>query len=232
MGSLSKGLPLVTADQFALLRASLDPGQPVALRTAAAAIVEKARLDRDQLQALVDVVRQAGPIELPRLLPAFDGSGDEALGLAMLAALEQAPGRSNVRPDVLRPRLAKYSPAVQARGEALLASLQADSVKQAQRLDQLIAGMVGGGDIRRGQSLFNSPKAACATCHAIGYRGGKLGPDLTSIGQIRSERDLLEAIVFPNASFVRGYEPLVVTTTAGATHSGVLEGRAARTSWC
>ena len=44
---------------------------------------------------------------------------------------EQSPGRSNVRPDVLRPRLAKYPPAVQARGEALLASLQADSVKQA-----------------------------------------------------------------------------------------------------
>ena len=83
--------------------------------------------------------------------------------------------------------------------------------------------MVAGGDIRRGQSLFNSPKAACATCHAIGYRGGKLGPDLTSIGQIRSERDLLEAIVFPNASFVRGYEPLQVTTTAGAVHSGVLK---------
>ena len=83
--------------------------------------------------------------------------------------------------------------------------------------------MVGGGDVRRGQSLFNSPKGACATCHAIGYRGGKLGPDLTSIGQIRSERDLLEAIVFPNASFVRGYEPLVVTTTTGATHSGVLK---------
>ena len=128
-----------------------------------------------------------------------------------------------MRPDLLRPRLAKYPPAVQAKGEALLASLQADSVKQAARLDQLVAGMVGGGDVRRGQSLFNSPKAACATCHAIGYRGGKLGPDLTSIGQIRSERDLLEAIVFPNASFVRGYEPLVVTTTAGATHSGVLK---------
>jgi putative heme-binding domain-containing protein len=223
LGSLNKGLSSVDADTFALLRESLDPGQPVALRTAAAAIVEKARLARDQLQALVDVVRQAGPLELPRLLPAFDQSGDEVLGLAMLAALEQAPGRSNVRPDVLRPRLAKYSPAVQARGEALLASLQADSVKQAQRLDQLIAGMVGGGDIRRGQMLFNSSKAACASCHAIGYRGGTLGPDLTSIGQIRSERDLLEAIVFPNASFVRGYEPLVVTTTSGATHSGVLK---------
>jgi putative heme-binding domain-containing protein len=171
---------------------------------------------------LVELLRHSGPLELPRLLPAFDQSGDEALGLAMLAALEQAPGRSNVRPDVLRPRLAKYPPPVRERGEALLASLQADSVQQARRLDQLLAGMIGGGDIRRGQTLFNNPKAACASCHAIGYRGGKLGPDLTSIGQIRSERDLLEAIVFPNASFVRGYEPLVVTTTAGAMHSGVL----------
>jgi len=223
LGSLNKGLPSVDADLFALLRSSLEPGQPVALRTSAAAIVEKAHLDRNQLQALVELVRQAGPLELPRLLPAFDQSGDEGLGLAMLAALEQAPGRSNVRPNVLRPRLAKYPPSVQAKGEDLLASLQADSVKQAQRLDQLMGGMIGGGDIRRGQTLFNSPKAACASCHAIGYRGGKLGPDLTSIGQIRSERDLLEAIVFPNASFVRGYEPLVVTTTSGATHSGVLK---------
>ncbi len=223
LASLGKGLPAVDADLFALLRASLDPVQPVAIRTSAASIVEKARLAPGQLQAVADVVRHAGPIELPRLLPAFDQGGDEALGFAMLAALEQAPGRSNVRPDVLRPRLAKYSPAVQVRGEALLAALQADSVKQAQRLDQLIAGMVGSGDVRRGQLLFNSPKAACATCHAIGYRGGKLGPDLTSIGQIRSERDLLEAIVFPNASFVRGYEPLVVTTTAGVVHSGVLK---------
>ncbi len=223
LGSLSKGLSSVDADLFALLRANLDPAQPVPLRMAAASIVEKATLDREQLQALVELVRQGGPLELPRLLPAFDQSGDETLGLAMLAALEQAPGRSNVRPDVLRPRLAKYPPAVQAQGEALLATLQADSVEQAQRLDRLIAGMVGGGDIRRGQSLFNSPKAACASCHALGYRGGKLGPDLTSIGQIRSERDLLEAIVFPSASFVRGYEPLVVTTTAGAVHSGVLK---------
>jgi putative heme-binding domain-containing protein len=32
----------------------------------------------------------------------------------------------------------------------------------------------------------------------------------------------LEAIVFPNASFVRGYEPLMVTTRAGKVYNGVL----------
>ncbi len=79
-----------------------------------------------------------------------------------------------------------------------------------------------GGDIRRGQTLFNSARAACSACHAIGYLGGKVGPDLTKIGQIRNERDLLEAIVYPSASFVRSYEPVIVATKDGEEYSGVL----------
>jgi putative heme-binding domain-containing protein len=51
-----------------------------------------------------------------------------------------------------------------------------------------------------------------------------LGPDLTRIGQIRSERDLLEAIAFPSASFARGYEPVSVRTTSGEVHAGMLRG--------
>ena len=61
-----------------------------------------------------------------------------------------------------------------------------------------------------------------ASRHAIGYLGGKVGPDLTTIGQICTERDLLEAIVYPSASFVRSYEPMVVVTRSGEDYSGVL----------
>jgi putative heme-binding domain-containing protein len=78
------------------------------------------------------------------------------------------------------------------------------------------------GDVRRGQALFNGQKAACSTCHAIGYLGGNLGPDLTRIGQVRTERDLLESIVFPSASFVRSFEPMVVVTKSGDEHSGIV----------
>jgi putative membrane-bound dehydrogenase-like protein len=209
--------------QFALVRSALGHSQPASLRLAAAGIVERARLAPTQLRALLEVVRESGPLELSRLLPAFDASTDEALGLALVDALERAPGRASLSADILRPRLSRYPATVQARGDALLASLTSDAAAQARRLDELLGGLVGGGDIRRGQSLFNGPRAACASCHVMGYRGGTIGPDLTAIGQIRSERDLLEAIVFPNASFVRGYEPVVVTTVAGTEHAGVLK---------
>jgi putative heme-binding domain-containing protein len=79
------------------------------------------------------------------------------------------------------------------------------------------------GDIRRGQRVFQGTKAACASCHAMGYLGGRVGPDLTSIGKIRSERDLLESILFPSASFVRSYEPTSIVTIDGVVHNGVVQ---------
>jgi putative heme-binding domain-containing protein len=84
-----------------------------------------------------------------------------------------------------------------------------------------------GGDIRRGQAVFNSTKASCSACHAIGYLGGNVGPDLTHIGKIRTERDLLESIVFPSASFVRSYEPVVVTTKDGKFVNGLIRSESA-----
>ncbi len=221
LAAVAGGLPSVSSDLFELLRGYLAPAVPATTRLAAAGVLEKAVLDRNQLLMLAEHLKSSGPLELPRLLPPFDRSGDDAVGLALVSALSEAVARSSVRPDVLRPRLAKYSAAVQQRGEALLASLSEDTAAQLRKLEELLAA-VRDGDPMRGQFLFNSPKAACGTCHTIGYQGGTIGPDLTSIGQIRTERDLLEAIVFPNASFARGYEPVVVTTKSGQVIGGML----------
>jgi putative membrane-bound dehydrogenase-like protein len=221
LAAIVGGLPNVASDLFELLCGFLAPTAPATTRLAAAGVLERATLDREQLLILAGHLKSSGPLELPRLLPPFDRGGDDAVGVALVSALSEAVARSSVRPDVLRPRLAKYSPAVQQRGEALLASLSEDTAAQLRKLEELLAA-VRDGDPRRGQFLFNSPKAACGTCHTIGYQGGTIGPDLTSIGQIRTERDLLEAIVFPNASFARGYEPVVVTTKSGQVIGGLL----------
>jgi putative membrane-bound dehydrogenase-like protein len=209
-------------DLFAVLRLSQEATQPALVRSQGAGIIERAALTREQLTEVTKWVVTAGPLELPRLLRAFDADGDEALGMTLLAALERASSRSSLRPDVLKPRLAKYPAAVQARADALLATVNLDGAAQARRLDELAAA-ISGGDVRRGQLVFNSEKTGCLTCHAIGYAGGKVGPDLTRIGQVRTDRDLLEAVLYPSASFVRSYEPVMVVVKTGAVHTGVLK---------
>ena len=145
------------------------------------------------------------------------------MGPALLTELASASkSLAALRAETLKPHLTNYPASVQQKAEALLASLNTDAAQQKQHLDDMLSS-VKGGDIRRGQAIFNSPKAACSACHAIGYLGGNVGPDLTKIGTIRNERDLLEAIVYPSASFVRSYEPMIVATRGGEEYSGVLK---------
>ena len=129
--------------------------------------------------------------------------------------------QATVRPERLRQLTDKASPAVQAAAKPVLAKLEAGLADQRAKLETLLAELPKG-DVRRGQQVFNGPKAVCLTCHQMGYVGGKAGPDLTRIGGIRAERDLLEAIVYPSASFVRSYEPVTAVTLDGRTINGVL----------
>ena len=142
--------------------------------------------------------------------------------LKVLDALPAAAAFAGLHPDAVRRLAAERSSAVQERADVLIATLNLDLAQQREHIVALMAKM-NDGDVRRGQALFNSPNTACSACHAIGYLGGRVGPDLTRIGQVRGPRDLLEAIVYPNASFVRSYEPFIVVTDDGEEYSGVLK---------
>jgi putative membrane-bound dehydrogenase-like protein len=221
LAALPTGMTEVPGSLFAFLRSHLDRDEPVVTRSLAGEVLSHAKLTNDQLLGLTEALKTTGPMEVDRLLEAFVQSNDDHVGHSLIAALQTPTVRSSLRADTLKPRLAKYSPSVRQQAEALYASLNLDAEKQKTRLDELLTHLQGG-EVRRGQAVFNSAKTACSSCHAIGYLGGNVGPDLTHIGRIRSERDLLEAIVFPSASFVRSYEPVLVTTKAGKTFNGVL----------
>ncbi|HWG46730.1 MAG TPA: PVC-type heme-binding CxxCH protein [Gemmataceae bacterium] len=221
LAAVPGGLAKLEPALFAFLRSHLDSEQPVIVRTSAAEVLAKAKLDAGQLVTLTESLKTAGPLEVNRLLDAFAQSTDEKVGQTLVAVLKASPARSSLRVETLKPRLAKYSPAVQRQAEELYAVLNVDAAKQRTRLEQLLSSLKDG-DVRRGQVVFNGTKAACASCHAIGYLGGNVGPDLTHIGKIRNERDLLESIVFPSASFVRSYEPVQVTTKSGKVHNGLI----------
>ncbi len=226
LAALPRGLANPGQDLFTFLLGQLDRERPVAIRTTAADVLARATLSTAQLSRLADALRTAGPLEVDRLLVAFEQSTDEAIGLKLIAALTQSAAVSSLRIDALKLHLAKYGPPVQKQAEALYALLNVDAAKQKARLEQLMTAL-SAGDIRRGQLVFHSDKAACYSCHAIGYRGGSVGPDLTRIGSIRAERDLLEAIVFPSASFVRSFEPIAVATSDGKIYNGLIRGETA-----
>lgn len=203
------------------LRSQLDARQPAAQRSAAATTLARAPLDPAQQLALAGAMKDVGALEAPKLLPAFERKPTAALGLALVASLKDSRGLAGLRVAQLKPLFAKYPAEVQAAAAPLVASLNADLAQQNARIDALLPTLAGG-DINRGHLVFNSEKTACTLCHKIGYRGGQLGPDLTSIGRIRSERDLLEAIAYPSATFVRGYEPFTVTTKSGESFTGLV----------
>jgi putative membrane-bound dehydrogenase-like protein len=221
LAAIPEGLDKIEPPMFTLLRDHLDPKQPVATRSLAAEVLARSKLSAKQLIALTESFKVVGPMEVDRLLEPFARSTDEKVGLRLVAALKDEQVRSSLRLSLLKPRLAKYPPAVQKQAEELYALLNEDAAQQQTKLEKLLASLKDG-DIRRGQAVFNSQKAACSACHAIGYLGGNVGPDLTKIGGIRSERDLLESIVFPSASIVRSYEPVLVATKDGKFHNGLI----------
>lgn len=214
------GFQITDAD-FRQILPKLHRDQLPAVRSAAVEVMARRPLSGQQLVLLADALKSVGPLDLPKLLGVFTKSTDEKVGLALVAALRDAAVRPAVRTEMVKPILEKYPKTVQVEAEKLYAELAEARKDERARLEKLLAELKPG-DVRRGQAVFNNAKTQCIACHKVGYVGGTNGPDLTKIGSIRTERDLLEAIVFPSASFVRSYEPVRVVTTDERTFNGIL----------
>ncbi len=221
LGAAAPRIARLEAGLFALLVACLAGEKPVLLRLAAAQALGSAGMDEAQRVALAGPLSRAGALELPKLLGAFERSRDPATGKRLVAALEKCAAVESLSPEALRRAIAGYPEEVARQAEKLFKRLEADTERMKARLAELEPALPGG-DAARGREVFLGKKAACTACHAAAGQGGRVGPDLTKIGSIRSGRDLLEAIVFPSASFVRGYEPMRVRTKDGAVYDGLI----------
>jgi len=127
--------------------------------------------------------------------------------LRVMEATAQRDSTPNSRPEIQLAEAADRDPETVAR--------------QFARLNELMP-FLKKGDAKRGEKLFaDASKSLCITCHVKGDQGEDFGPDLTKIGAIRTDRDLLEAILFPSVSISRYYELVHVRTNQGEA-SGLL----------
>jgi len=217
------GTHLKNIDQgtFDFLMSRMNEEYPPLDRLAAARALAGLPHSGEQLIQLSKQLDAPGPLALPVLLRAYAKSVDETVGQALITGLNASSAATNLSADELASLLQKYPESVQQAAAPLLKKLGVDLAQQKAHLESLKP-LLTEGRLEEGRKIFFGKKAACSGCHTVENDGGKVGPDLTKIGAIRTGTDLLEAIALPSASFARGYRSYLVVTDAGRIYTGVI----------
>lgn len=106
-----------------------------------------------------------------------------------------------------------------AKGAGLAADAQAFT---AGLIKELAAKAAASGDPGRGEWIYRRDSIGCVGCHAIGGAGGKVGPDMTSIGASAPVDYLVESILTPNVKIKEGYHSVELTLKDGTEYVGTL----------
>ena len=77
------------------------------------------------------------------------------------------------------------------------------------------------GDAKRGETIYRRSDLLCQKCHAIGGAGGRVGPDLVSLGGSAQTDYIVNSLLQPNKNVKENYHTVVVATTSGKVYSGV-----------
>ena len=106
------------------------------------------------------------------------------------------------------------------------AALAANEAKK-ERLAPLALAAAKQGDPVAGRAVYESGRGACIACHRIGDKGNEIGPNLSKIGGIRAERELVESILFPSNNIARDYDLNSFQLTDGSSVLGLIKARSA-----
>nr|MBI1231359.1 c-type cytochrome [Cytophagales bacterium] len=201
--------------QLAFLVDRLSGKHEAAVRQQAAYVLDNGKISDEQLLFIADrYLEEADDFILPRMLPLFAGERPERAGRAIAQKLLTSQTLDSYNKAGLERIFSGYGSALDADFHRIMRRFNEVNASRLEKIESLEA-LVGEGNLDRGRSLYFG-KAACASCHTVGREGGTMGPDLTSIQRDRSTHDILEAIVYPSASFVREYETYLIKTQAGA----------------
>ena len=165
----------------------------------------------DQLSALSNIFlqRKGGAGVLVNALKGKKIAKDAAIQLGRLI---QSTGRSN-------PNLANAI--------AVAGGLSSSGAPQPVKLSpKEMASMINDvktkGDAHRGEAIFRREDLSCLKCHAIGGAGGKVGPDIISLGGSAQPDYIVDSLLDPNKAVKENYNAVTVITDQGKVFSGIL----------
>jgi putative heme-binding domain-containing protein len=120
---------------------------------------------------------------------------------------------ANLQPGLVRDLFEGYLPAASKESRKLGSSPRPRTI------------LALSGDASRGEKVFWSQAANCGSCHKISDRGTPVGPDLSTIGKLRSREDLLESILEPSRRIEPKYAAYVAHCSDGRAITGIVAQR-------
>ena len=219
----------LTGETFDMVRNVLaDAASSSAAKIQAAGMLATAPIATEQMPQLAPLLATVGPVELKTLLPLLKRHKDVAIVKMLAREIAKNPAIASQQESSYRTALADLPPEI---FETIILPAYNNAVAATEakkrQLGPLADKVVASGNAANGEKHFKAGKGTCIACHKISDTGRAIGPDLSHIGAIRTERDLLESILFPSNTLARDYEAHIIETGDGQQTLGVIKSHTA-----
>lgn len=211
------------------------------LATSLVATVSEAGSDPKQQSLLTETIvtlvgldaKKAAALAVPQLAKAQKGDEAKPLFAAFVqnrrgpSALAAALTGTNLHQDVAMQGIQSISAAGQVLPELTSALVKAGSLPETalaptpEQLRGMVAEVKKKGNAQRGREIFRREKLNCMKCHQLQGEGGKVGPDLSTIGTSAPMDYLIESLLVPNAKVKEGFHAEVIVTEEGEILTGI-----------
>ena len=187
----------------------------------AEAALSRSRISPSSAKGLIAILKDLPPLRLQTGIDVLLRCRDDDVDRELTRRLPELPALKTLVVEKVLSSVNNRSDAMKGEWAAIMKSANRPPEDVLKELERWVERLPAG-DAKRGYQVFSSPKAACSSCHQIGYVGGRLGPELSTIGRSRTRRDLVEAVVFPSIRMAQGYHPVRVRTVDDEVFNGLL----------
>jgi putative heme-binding domain-containing protein len=159
--------------------------------------------DSRRTEDLLSLTRDSDPqVSLAAVRALVPHTQKESIGRAFRSALNARQGQSS------------------ALGDQRRFALQLDTDERPRTSDQWRELLKAGGDVEAGRRVFFDGRVGCAKCHCVDGRGGRIGPDLSSIASAKSHDQILVSILHPSQDKSPDFQGYIVAMKDGRVFKG------------